>query len=582
MSQVMTDRQIAEAKRNKLLDSVNVWAGFYRANPHRFVIEVLLIKLKMFQQVLLYMMFKSDNFLFIAARSLGKTFLVAVFSVTYAILYPNAKIVVCSATFKQGRELINKVKNELMPRSTILCDEIKRIIDGQNQSEIIFWNGSTIRVVVANESARGGRSHILIIDESRLVLSDIVDRILRPMNGTPRHQPYMDKPEYAHLQEPNKEIHMTSAFYASSETYDKCKAYTANMLDDKRKYFVCDLPYQLSIKNGLLMRSQIENEMSEATFSDITFMMEREGLFYGSSEDALFEYKTLSGQRVLKDGLKPLEYYVSTNTHIPDKLNGERRILSIDVALMASRKHRNDASCIIIHSAVPNGSGNYTDNIAYIETIEGAVTDDLGLTIMRYYNQYKCDYMVVDAQGVGMGVLDYCMQDRYDPMYNQTYSALNVVNGSAYDGRCKVSNAPKVIYAIKASAKLNNEITLAVRSAFQNGNINLLLPENEADFYLPKVRGYKSLSSRTQELLTMPYVQTSQLINELVNLEYDVVNGFIKVKEKSGMRKDRYSSLGYGYYVVRQLGITQKKQIADKNALSRMLGQHMKSSSLCS
>jgi hypothetical protein len=42
------------------------------------------------------------------------------------------------------------------------------------------------------------------------------------------------------------------------------------------------------------------------------------------------------------------------------------------------------------------------------------------------------------------------------------------------------------------------------------------------------------------------------LINELVNLTHDITNGLIKVKERSGMRKDRYSSAVYGYYVVQE------------------------------
>lgn len=53
----------------------------------------------------------------------------------------------------------------------------------------------------------------------------------------------------------------------------------------------------------------------------------------------------------------------------------------------------------------------------------------------------------------------------------------------------------------------------------------------------------------------MPYIQTTFLIDELINLNYEINNGLVKVKEKTGMRKDRYSSLEYNYYVTQQLAI---------------------------
>jgi len=62
--------------------------------------------------------------------------------------------------------------------------------------------------------------------------------------------------------------------------------------------------------------------------------------------------------------------------------------------------------------------------------------------------------------------------------------------------------------------------------------------------------------------LKLPYIQTTFLIDELINLSHDTSNGMIKVKERAGMRKDRYSSLQYGWYVVQELSkkLKPKKQ----------------------
>lgn len=441
-----------------------------------------------------------------------------------------------------------------MQKSPLLRNEILKVSTGQNDCFVYFKNGSWIRVVVAGESSRGARSNVLIIDESRLVPQKTVDTILRPMNAAPRQPGYLRKPEYAHLSEMNKEFYLSSAFYSASEMYEKVKAYTANMLDPNLSYMVCDLPYMLSIKEGLLMKQQIINEMSEATFSDITFMMEREGIFYGSADNALFDYKTLESRRIIGDCLFDLDHYRLTKAKIPEKKNEEIRILSLDIALLASKKHNNDASAFTIHSGIPTSSNDYIDNIINIDTCEGLTTEELGLETLRRFYQYDCDYLAIDSNGVGQSVLDYIMgSDRYDPLYNETYGALNVMNNPDLEDRCKVKNAPKVVYAIKANARSNNDMTLALRAGFQNGYINLLISDTNIEEKLSKIRGYGKLSEVQQVNMRMPYVQTTLLINELINLTHDTSNGLIKVKEKTGMRKDRYSSLQYGYALLQEL-----------------------------
>ena len=336
--------------------------------------------------------------------------------------------------------------------------------------------------------------------------------------------------------------------------FKKVKAYTANMLNPNLNYFICDLPYQLSIKEGLLMRQQIINEMSEVTFSDITFLMERMGVFYGSTDNALFDYKVLEGRRIIGDCIFDLDHYRLTKAKIPEKKSEELRVLSLDIALLASKKHDNDASAFILHSAIPTSSNDYIDNVINIGTCEGLTTEELGLETMRRFYQYDCDYLAIDANGVGMAVLDYIMgADRYDPVYNETYGALNVMNNPDLEDRCKVKNAPKVVYAIKANARSNNDMTLALRAAFQNGYLNLLISETNIEEKLSKIRGYGKLSEVQQVAMRMPYIQTTLLINELINLTHDTSNGLIKVKEKTGMRKDRYSSLQYGYALIQEL-----------------------------
>ena len=294
-------------------------------------------------------------------------------------------------------------------------------------------------------------------------------------------------------------------------------------------------------------------------------------MFWGSSEDALFDFNVINKQRNLLSGLHNLDYYRENNLRVPEKQRGEVRVLSVDIALMASRKHNNDASALIVHSAVPADGRNYLDNIVFIDTQEGLLTDELGILIMRYFYQYNCDYIVIDSRGVGLPVLDYIMANHYDPVYGQQYTGLNCMNNDALSERCKVAGAPRVIYAVEANPRLNNDMAVALRAGFQNGYINLLVSDSELTDDSLKVRGYSKMNEAQQARLRLPYVQTTFLIGELVNLSHEVSGGYIKVKEKSGMRKDRYSSLEYGYYFVQQLDLLIRNKSVDQEIIDMII-----------
>lgn len=78
------------------------------------------------------------------------------------------------------------------------------------------------------------------------------------------------------------------------------------------------------------------------------------------------------------------------------------------------------------------------------------------------------------------------------------------------------------------------------------------------------VDDYASLSPQETLQLKLPYIHTTLLVNELINLEYESKNSVIRVKEKAGMRKDRYSSLSYNIFVAKQ--IEREAALSSKNA----------------
>lgn len=192
---------------------------------------------------------------------------------------------------------------------------------------------------------------------------------------------------------------MSSAFYKDHWLFDKVKDYTVKMLDDKKKYFICSLPYQISILENLLDIHAVEDEMSETTFDEVKWYMEMDSLFYGDEDGTFFSFDDITDRRRLKNPMYP-PYIMKNKTYtIPELKENERRILSVDVALMASSKHNNDASAIIINSATPTRSGNYVANIVWMENHEGLNADDLALIVRRLFDVYKCTDLVIDCTG---------------------------------------------------------------------------------------------------------------------------------------------------------------------------------------
>lgn len=564
-------KEVAQDKEQKIMETVAWYAGYYRANPQRFVSDCLNINLKWFQQILLWAMMHYNYFAFIAARSLGKTFLTAIFCVVRAILFPGSKIMVFSGTLAQANEVLLKIQDELMPKSEFLRREIIKCNIPSNQSaEIAFANGSWIRTRPSTDNARSGRANLIVVDEFRMVSEKVIDTVIKRFLGTPRQPDYIHKPEYAHLMERNQEIYMSSAYFKSAWAYKKVQSYTVNFFDDKRKYFIVGLPYQLSIREGLLSREQIEDEMSEQNFNELLFKMEMETFWFGDDGDNLFKFDDLKHCRRIQKCLMPLKYY-NPNNPVPNVSDNGKRILSVDVALMASTKRKkNDATSIFINELVQQDDTTYQSNFCYAETIEGKTTDEVGLIIMRYFYRYKCTDLVLDCQGLGLGVYDYICKDQYDPETGKVYKALTCINDEEMAKRCKVKDPNKVVWSVKANAKFNNEICVLLRNGIQNGKINLLIDETESEEQIEKtIKKFKSLNDTEKALIKNPYVQTTLAIYELIKLEHEVKNGEIKVREQSGMRKDRYSSMAYNYWCACQLELGLKPKAENTQALVR-------------
>ena len=568
MSQLKTQTEIEKDKQQKIMETIAWKAGYYRANPHRYVSEVLGLSLKWFQQILLWCMMHYNFVMYLAARGQGKTYLTALFCCVRCILFPGTKIVVSSGTLKQANEVLLKIQDDFMKQSPILRSEIEKCNIGQNDASIYFKNGSWIKTRTSSENSRSARANCIVVDEFRMVDETVINTVLRKFLTSPRQPKYLQKPEYAHMQERNKEIYMSSAYFKSSWAYRKAQSYTLNFFDDTKKYFICGLPYQVSVREGLLSRSQLEDEMSEADYNELVQQMEMECLWFGDTDGSLFKFDELTARRRLRKAFPPLSFCNDKIT-IPKLTATGKRILSIDVALMQStKKKKNDASAIFINDLIQVNDTAYQSNFVYGETFEGLKTDELGIIVMKYFYEYQCTDLVLDTNGIGLGVYDFITKDQVCQENGKRYQAMTCINDKDMAERCKVRDANKVVWSVKANANFNNEICVLLRNGIQNGKINFLIPEQDADSSLKETyKGYFKMSPTEQAKLKMSYIQTTFAVYELIKLDHEVKNGNIKVKEVESMRKDRYSSIAYSYWCACQLELKLKPKTQNTQSL---------------
>ncbi len=494
-------------KSERLMTGIGLWTSFYRSNPHRFVKEYLGISLKMFQIILLFAMNHNHYFMYLASRGQGKSFLSAIYCLVRAILYPETKIVLASGTKGQARAIIEKIE-DMRKNSPNLDREISELRLGANDPRVDFHNGSWIKVVASNQNARSARANLIVADEFRMIDLDVITKVLRKFLAAPRSPKYLEKPEYAHLQERNKEMYLSSCWYKSHWSYDRMKSYFKAMMEGKQ-YFVCHLPYQVSIKEGLLMREQVLDEMSEEGFDEIAWLMEMEALWFGESEKAFFKFEDLQKNRKIGKAFYPQEVMqmINDKTFTVDKKGkDELRLLTADIATMAGNK--NDASAFFILKLIPTKTG-YERQVVYSESIEGGHTGDQALRIRQLYTDFDCDYIVLDTQNAGIGIYDQLVVPQMDSDRGLEYEPLNCVNDPKMQERCVYSDAPKVIYSIRANQQMNSEIAVTLRDSFKRGKIKLLIPENEAMEFLNNTKFYKKLPEEVKVSLRLPYIQTS-------------------------------------------------------------------------
>ena len=554
IDKIKKNKKETDLTSRDFLGKVAIWASYYRLFPHIFVKEYLGITLKPFQSFLIFMMMVSNYFTFIASRGLGKTFLTAIYAIVRGVLFPGSLIVIASATKTQAMEMFLKIESIYHSSINFRRECSRPPSKSDNMPRVTFKNGSVIRVVASSDNARGGRCHVLILDESGRMDSKMIASVLRKFKASPRQPRFLSKDKYktrSDLIEPNQEISLSSATMKVEDLWLTVQSHINNMADNK-PYFACSIPYQMAIKEGLLLESQVREEMESPEFNEIIWGMEMDGLFYGNTTGGFYSLEDFLKSRVIEQPVYPKWSYdliEGNNFKYPKPIEGEVRLLSIDVALSTSSS--SDNAVLTMVRLVPKGN-KYERLYSNMITIHGANTDDLTLLIKRTFHDLDCDYAILDAQTIGLAIYDrlaVTIEDKDRGTYYEGWKTVHTEGALAE--RDHDPDAKPIIYGIQANDRLNTTIAWNFKYHIKSGLAKFPVDRHKGREHLRSIKDFDKLSPENQAMFESQYGQFNSLIIEMVNLSYKInqSRGTLTFETTGENRKDRYSSASYADYV---------------------------------
>ncbi|MHA1344377.1 MAG: DEAD/DEAH box helicase family protein, partial [Promethearchaeota archaeon] len=125
-----------------------------------------------------------------ATTRAGKTLILALTSILYALKYPNSRILIIAPTYDQAKIMMNYIIQHLFDNEFLLSQIANRDLRTEvSKQKITFNNMSTIEIFSAQGEAErlmGIGGDLIIVDESSLVSDEVFRmRISRMLGDNP-------------------------------------------------------------------------------------------------------------------------------------------------------------------------------------------------------------------------------------------------------------------------------------------------------------------------------------------------------------------------------------------------------------
>ena len=496
-------------------------------------------------------------------RAYSKSFLSVLVLMLRCVLYPGSHLFVTTG----GKEQAAGIAREKAEEICKLIPGMKNEIDwsrgatkaSKNMVEYIFKNGSKLDIMAAQQSSRGKRATGGLMEECILIDQTLLNEVIIPTMNVDRRLADGSRQEDEVINK--SQIYVTTAGWKNSFAYEKLIQILIQQITEPGQAIVLGGTWRVPVMEKLLRKSFIEELKLDGTYNDASFAREYESEWSGDAENAFFSAERFDKHRVL---LQP-EYEFSGRSS-----KSAYYILGIDVG----RKGCTTEVCVF--KVTPQAQGTSLKTLVNLYTWDEEHFEAQAINIKRLYYKYKCRTAVIDANGLGIGLVDFMVKDQIDPETGELLPNFGVENDEEgfYKKFKTADTEADAMYLIKANAPINTEAHTYVQTQLSSGKIKFLIDENQAKVKLMSTKVGQNMDNDKRAEYLKPFTLTTILREQMLNLveENEGVNIILKQASRS-IKKDKFSAFEYGLYYIKQ-DEDRKKKRKKRNIADMMFFGH--------
>ena len=483
-------------------------------------------------------------------RAYSKSFLSVMVLMCRCVLYPGCKLFVTSGGKEQAAGIIKEKVTEICTLVPSFERELDRrpgkTREGKDYCIYCFKNLSYFDNIAARESSRGKRRHGGLVEECVGVDGEILQTVIIPTMNVSRR--CLDGSVHPEETLNKSQIYVTTAGWKNTFAYDKLIQVLVWMITQPEKAIIMGGTWRIPVLVKLLDKNFLQDLKNDGTFNEASFDREYESKWSGTVEDAFFRGEIFDRNRKLQ---KP-EYENSGRSS-----RQAYYILSVDVG----RKGCDTVVCVF--KVTPQSQGTSIKSLVNIHTMHDEHFEDQAIKLKRLFYKYKAQRIVIDANGLGIGLVDYMVKSQTDPETNDDFPDFGVVNDEeGFYKKFRTNDTEyDALYLLKANAPINTEAHANAQSQMSSGKVKFLIDERMAKNKLMGTKIGNSMKPEERAEYLKPFTLTSILREEMLNLreENEGVNIILKKANKS-IPKDKFSAFEYGLYYIKQEEDSKKKK----------------------
>lgn len=514
------------------------YCNYFLRNPDLFLDTIKSkecpINFFYYQRILLRAMMRYRFFFGTFTRGTSKSFIAILSQYLSCIFLPGSKRFLVSQFKKASLDITKAKLEEIWTWFPILKNELESWKMSTDYIELKFKNRSLFQILTLSASARGQRATGGVMEEAALIDGQVLNEVILPMMSVPRRGPNgLVDPDEPHQQQ----IYITSAGAKTTFAYERLVEMVVQEIVDPSDVFVCGSSYELPVHYGLLDKKFLNEMKMSSNFDEASFQRENASVWTGASSQAWFNSDKLIKSRKLL----VCERKAKPEAKHPDAFY----VIGVDVA----RTGNNDSSVMVI-KVYPNDSV-WKKKVVYTENLTKMMLPQQAARIKELNELYQPRDIVVDANGIGHGLVDELVLPSVGPK-GQQYGPLYVSNDP--DNYPVPRGQKAIVYNIKATAQLNNEIYSNLYVQFNSGNVSLLANERIAKEKLLSTKKGQRMNLYQREKFLLPYIMTSRLIDEINNLKLKptgAANQLAVEQISTRINKDRVSAISYALFRIK-------------------------------